>query len=71
MMAQSAGKFKILGFQGDPKVIERLRDLGFYAGDPIEVVGQALLKDPIFVQVRHAIVALRQEEFKCLRLASY
>ncbi len=68
---QLAGKFKITGFQGDQRVIERLRDLGFYTGDPIEVVGRAWLRDPIFVQVRHAVVALRREEFECLQLVSY
>ena len=66
-----AGKFKIIGFQGDKKVVERLRDLGFYTGDPIEIVGRAWSRDPIFVEVRRAVVALRREEFECLQLESY
>ncbi len=71
MMAKKAEKFKIIGFQGDETAVSRLRDLGFYVGDPIEIVGQTWLRDPIFVQVRRAIVALRQEEFACLKLESY
>ena len=70
-MAQKAEKFKIIGFQGDEKVVQRLRDLGFYTGDPVEIVGKTWLQDPIFVQVRRAIVALRREEFQCLKLESY
>lgn len=71
MMTLQVTKFKIIGFQGDDIVVQRLRDLGFYTGDPIEIIGKTWLKDPIFVQVRRAIVALRQEEFECLKLESY
>lgn len=66
-----AEKYKIVGFQGDDQVVQRLRDLGFYIGDPIEIIGKTWLRDPIFVEVRHAVVALRREEYKCLKLESY
>ena len=67
----NSDRFKIMGFDGDAKVIERLRDLGFYTGDTVEIVGRNWLNNPIFVQVRRAVVALRREEFKCLKLESY
>lgn len=66
-----AEKYKIIGFQGDDQVVQRLRDLGFYIGDPIEIIGKTWLRDPIFVEVRRAVVALRREEYKCLKLESY
>lgn len=71
MMARLTKKFRIVGFKGDTRVVERLRDLGFYAGDSVEIVGRTWLRDPIFVQVHQAIIALRREEFECLQLESF
>ncbi len=61
-------KGSIQELQGNPTVIERLHELGFIPGEEINIHGIALFGEPIFVQIRSAIVALRRAEASCIRL---
>ncbi len=46
--------------------IGRLGDLGFQPGEPIFVLGRAPLGEPIFVEVRETVLALRLDEAACV-----
>lgn len=49
-------------FSSDPQMTGRLGDLGFQPGEPILILGFAPLGEPVFVEVRETVLALRVEE---------
>ena len=54
--------------ENDP-VARRLRELGFVAGEPVQVLAQGPLgAEPILVQVGYTRFALRQAEARRVRL---
>ncbi len=58
----------IQDLQGDPVVVSRLREIGFVRGESVVVRGRAPFGDPILVEIRGAIIALRKGEAACVRL---
>ena len=52
----------ILEVDGDPKIGERLLDLGFTPGTPVAVVRRAPLGDPVVYELRGYRIALRRSE---------
>jgi Fe2+ transport system protein FeoA len=53
---------------GDQVVVARLREIGFVRGEEVVVTGHAPFGEPILVEVRGAIVALRKEEAECVKI---
>jgi ferrous iron transport protein A len=58
----------ILGLHGDDTIVARLRELGFVPGEVVQLFGRAPFGDPLFVGIRGAVIALREEEAACIRL---
>lgn len=58
----------ITDLKGDNVVLSRLREIGFIRGEVVQVRGHAPFGDPIIVEVRGAMVALRKEEASCVKL---
>lgn len=54
--------------EGEPVVVERLQELGFLPGAPIEFLGSTLFGEPLLIRVGNVTVALRKEEAKCIRI---
>ena len=44
------------------QLLGRLGDLGFQPGEPISILGHAPLGEPLFVEIRETVLALRSEE---------
>lgn len=59
---------KIAGFVSDAFFLERLRELGFVEGEKIKIHTRAPFKDPLIVEVRGAVVALRLKEAQCIQV---
>ena len=57
---------EISGFQGHEDLVVRLNEIGFTPGEGVRVVGRSLFKSPLFVEVRGAVVALREGEASCI-----
>lgn len=56
---------EVVGLKADQsasQLIGRLGDLGFQEGEPISILGHAPLGEPLFVEVRETVLALRSEE---------
>lgn len=63
------GQYKITEITGSPELRERLKEMGFYVGQIIEILGRAPFSGPYLVQFEACFIALRDEELKCLSLA--
>ncbi len=59
---------RITDLAGNDVVVLRLREIGFIRGEVVQVRGRAPFGDPIIVEVRGAMVALRKEEATCVKL---
>ncbi len=59
---------KISNLAGAPEITGRLRELGFTTGESIRIVGRAPLGEPLMIEVRGAIVALRKSEAACIQM---
>jgi len=59
---------KIKDLMGDQEIANRLRELGFTTGENIRLIGAAPLGEPLMVEVRGAIVALRKIEASCIQI---
>jgi ferrous iron transport protein A len=46
----------------------RLQELGFTRGEELRIVGRAPFGEPILVELRGAIMALRLREAKCIKV---
>lgn len=56
---------QVIGLRSDPdagQLIGRLGDLGFQPGEPIALLGQAPFGEPLFIEIRETVLALRSEE---------
>lgn len=69
MLKASSGNqpiwLEVVGLKEDQsasQLIGRLGDLGFQPGEPISVLGHAPLGEPLFIEVRETVLALRSEE---------
>ena len=58
----------IRDLQGDSVVVSRLREIGFVRGEEVTARGRAPFGDPIMVELRGAIIALRKGEAACVKL---
>ena len=55
----------------DDAIAQRLRDLGFVAGEPVRLIARGPLgADPLLVQIGYTRFALRRAEAARVRLAS-
>lgn len=52
---------------GPPEVTERLQELGLVVGEQFEVIRQFPFSGPWVLMTRHGMVALRDDEFQCLK----
>lgn len=61
---------KVCGFQNlsEEHLVERLMELGFVLNQQLKYKGQVSWNGAHLVQVENSIIALRDEEFKCLNL---
>ena len=53
---------------GPEQLVNRLRELGFVAGEQVTLVNRILWSEPLFVEVRGQTFALRIEEAKCIQI---
>ena len=58
----------IHALNGPSFYVERLRELGFIAGEKICVLGRAPFGEPLFIEIRGATIALRRAEASCILL---
>ena len=58
----------IQDLQGDRILVSRLREIGFVRGEEVFGRGRAPFGDPILVEIRGAIIALRKAEAACVKL---
>jgi ferrous iron transport protein A len=58
----------IRDLQGDSVIVSRLREIGFVRGEEVVARGRAPFGDPIMVELRGAIIALRKGEAACVKL---
>ena len=54
--------------EGNPVIVERLRELGFSSGEVVSVIHKAPFGDPVVVQIRDTSIALRKLELQCIRI---
>lgn len=59
---QAGQRGTILDVTGDDRLAMRLMEMGFVAGEPVEMVGRAPLGDPIEYGLRGSHVSLRSTE---------
>jgi Fe2+ transport system protein FeoA len=59
---------EVLGFCGDPLIIERLKELGIHRGVKIEAYGRAPFGGPKLYRLGATVLALREEEAECIRI---
>jgi len=53
---------RVTAVVGDDAVVQRLLEMGLLEGEEIEVVGLALLGDPLEIRLRHYCLSLRRRE---------
>lgn len=53
---------------GPEHLVVRLLELGFTKGVQTRVIGRALFGSPVFVEVRGAVLALRENEAECIQI---
>jgi Fe2+ transport system protein FeoA len=58
----------ILDLSGPEELVERLRELGFSPGEKIEILRQFPFRGPWVLMTAQGMVALRNEEFQCLKI---
>lgn len=51
---------------GPSELVVRLKELGFTSGVSVRIVGRSVFKSPIYVEVRGAVLALREGEAECI-----
>lgn len=61
-------KAKIISLENTGSIHRRLLDMGFTPGTIIECVLESPFKDPIAYKVRNAMIALRKEDSKFIRI---
>lgn len=59
---------RISNLEGDTVIVSRLREIGFVRGEEVSVQGKAPFGEPILVELRGAVVALRKSEALCVKL---
>ena len=57
---------RIHGFEGEPSVVQRLQEIGLHHGIQIKFMGQAPFHGPMLFRIGPTVVALREEEARCL-----
>lgn len=53
---------------GDESYVSRLRELGFVRGETVALRGKTPFGDPLMVEIRGAVVALRKKEAECIQV---
>lgn len=59
---------EIESLDGDQELVTRLMELGFTTGQAIRCVGVALFGSPVYVELRGAILSLRKEEARAIKV---
>ena len=60
---------RVAAVVGEPRLRERLVELGFTPGTLVRVRGRALLGGPMQVKLRGGILAVRGDEAACVEIA--
>lgn len=66
----AVNKCKIVAFNGDHLIIERLKEMGLHQGLEIEFVGQAPLLGPLVYRFGNTVLALRPQEAACIQISN-
>lgn len=61
-------KLTLIGLEGDPLLVERLHEIGFYQGLELRYLGRAPFKGPLLIQFENTCFALRPEEAQCAKV---
>ena len=59
---------RITDLKGDSVIVSRLREIGFVRGEEVQVRGRMPFGEPLLIEIRGAVVALRKSEAACVRL---
>lgn len=59
-------RVRIIGFAGDPLIIERLIEMGLYTGMEVERMGRAPFNGPFLFRFESGSLALREGEAQCV-----
>ncbi len=64
--SRSSGReARITALTGPAEMVDRLREMGFCEGQPVQVVQRLPFGGPGIVQIGASLFALRQEEARC------
>ncbi len=61
-------KGEILNLEGDKVIVQRLREMGFTPGEAVRIQSIAPFGDPLLIQIRESLVALRRGEAECIQV---
>jgi Fe2+ transport system protein FeoA len=59
----------VVAVRGDPRLRERLVELGFTPGSRVRVLARAAFGGPLQVEVRGGTIAVRRDEAACVDVA--
>ena len=65
----TGARCRVAAVSGEPFLRERIVELGFTPGTPVEVRGRAPMGDPIEVKLRGGLLAVRRDEAACVETA--
>ena len=72
LLARNPSPFTYFGTQtylvGDEEYTTRLRELGFIRGEKVVLRGIAPFGEPLMIEVRGTVVALRKKEAQCIQI---
>ncbi len=60
----------IVGVEGEENLCLRLLEMGFTPGESIRYVARALFDDPVAVNLRGTLFALRKGEAECIKVCA-
>jgi len=65
----NGSRVRVVDVAGEPLLRERLVELGFTPGTPVQIRGRAPMGDPVEVKIRGGLLAVRRDEAACVEVA--
>jgi Fe2+ transport system protein FeoA len=64
----SSASLQLVGFDGEAKIVERLKELGLYQGLRFQLQSRLPFRGPQLIRFGATVLALRTEEAACLQI---
>ena len=65
---EAGGRFKIIKINARGEIRRRLLDIGFIKNQKGKIIREALLRDPIEIEIKGTMVSLRRSEAKLINI---